>query len=65
MQQEKTKSKRAHGQAGRPRSVAGWPQFAPKNSRIFLKFSYKLFNSLLPLILEICKGNFEKRVILI
>jgi hypothetical protein len=31
MQQEKTESKRAPGQAERPRSVAGHPLFAPQN----------------------------------
>jgi hypothetical protein len=65
MQQEKNESKRAHGQAGRPRSVASRPQFAPKNFGIFPKFPYKLLNSLLPLILEIWKDNFEKSEILI
>jgi hypothetical protein len=65
MQREKTESKRAHGQARRPKSVVGRPQFAPKNSGIFPKFPYKLLNSLLPLILEIWKDNFEKREILI
>jgi hypothetical protein len=65
MQQEKKESKRAHGQAGRPRSVTDHPQFAPKNSWIFPKFPYKLLNSLLPLFLEIWKETFEKREILI
>jgi hypothetical protein len=37
MQREKTESKRAQGQVGQPRSVAGVPHFAPKNSRIFPK----------------------------
>jgi hypothetical protein len=37
MQQEKAESKRAHGQAGRPRSVVGQPHFAPINSGIFPK----------------------------
>jgi hypothetical protein len=37
MQWEKTKLKRAQGQAGQPRSVAGRPHFAPKNSVIFPK----------------------------
>jgi hypothetical protein len=60
MQREKTKSKRAQGQAEHPRCVAGRPHFAPKNSRIFPKFPSKLLNSLLPLILEIWKENFEK-----
>jgi hypothetical protein len=60
MQREKTESKRVQGQAGWPRSVAGWPHFAPRNSRIFPKIPLKLLNSLLPLILEIWKENFEK-----
>jgi hypothetical protein len=60
MQRKNTESKRAQGQAGRPRSVAGWPHFATKNSWIFPKFPYKLHNSLIPLILEIWKENFEK-----
>jgi hypothetical protein len=64
MQWEKTELKRAHGQAGRP-SVAGWPQFPLKNSGVLPKFPYKLLNSLLPLILEIWKENFDKREILI
>jgi hypothetical protein len=34
MQREKTESKRAHGQAGWPRSVVGRPHFAPINSGI-------------------------------
>jgi hypothetical protein len=66
MQREKTELKRAQGQAGRPRSVARRPQFAPpppKNSGIFPKFPYKLLNSLLPLILEIWKENFEKKIV--
>jgi hypothetical protein len=37
MQREKTESKRTQEQARRPRIVAGWPHFAPKNSRIFPK----------------------------
>jgi hypothetical protein len=49
MQREKTESKRAQGQARQPRSVGFFP-----------KFPYKLLNSLLPLILEIWKENFEK-----
>jgi hypothetical protein len=60
MQWEKSESKRAQGQAGRPRSVAGRPHFAPENYEIFPKFLYKLLNSLLPLIFEIWKENFEK-----
>jgi hypothetical protein len=39
MQQEKTDSKRAQGQAGWPRGVAGRPHFAPKNFEIFSKIS--------------------------
>jgi hypothetical protein len=50
MQREKTELKRAQGQVGRPRCVVGRPHFAPKNSRIFPKFLYKLLNSLLPLL---------------
>jgi hypothetical protein len=61
MQREKTESKRAQGHAGQPRSVASWPHFAPKNSGNFPKFPYKLLNSLLTLILEIWKENFEKK----
>jgi hypothetical protein len=60
IQREQTESKRAQGQAGWPRSVAGLPHFAPRNSGIFPKFAYKLLNSLQPLILEIWKENFEK-----
>jgi hypothetical protein len=60
IQQEKIESKRAQGSAGWPRSVAGQRHFAPKNYGIFPKFPYKLLNSLLPLILEIWKENFEK-----
>jgi hypothetical protein len=37
MQREKTESKRAQGQVGRSRSVAGQPHFALKNTRIFIK----------------------------
>jgi hypothetical protein len=37
MQWEKTELKRAQWQAERPRSVAGRPHFAPKNSGIFPK----------------------------
>jgi hypothetical protein len=54
---EKTELKRAQGQAGRPRSVAGWPHFAPKYFGIFPKFPYKVLNSLIPLILKIWKEN--------
>jgi hypothetical protein len=48
--------------AGRAAKMCGRPDtFAPKNSRIFFpKFPYKLLNSLLPLILENWKENFEK-----
>jgi hypothetical protein len=60
MQWEKTKLKRAQGQAGQPRSVAGWPHFAPKILGFFPKFPYKLLNSLIHLILEIWKEDFEK-----
>jgi hypothetical protein len=59
-QWEKTESKRAQGQAGRPRSVASRPYIAPRISGFFPKFPYKLLNSLLPLILEIRKENIEK-----
>jgi hypothetical protein len=57
MQREKNESKRAQGQAGRPRSVADRPHFVPKNSGIFPKFPSKSLTSLLPLILEIWKEN--------
>jgi hypothetical protein len=51
MKWEKTESKRAQGQAGRPRSVAGQPHFAPLEILgFFPKFPYKSLNSLLPLI---------------
>jgi hypothetical protein len=65
MQREKTESKRAQGQADQPRSVAIRPHFDPKILGFSPKFPYKLLNSLLPLILEIWKENFEKRKILI
>jgi hypothetical protein len=39
MQREKTKSKRAQGQVGWPRSVDGRPHLAPQNSGIFPKIS--------------------------
>jgi hypothetical protein len=45
-----------------------WPSsynLPPKILGFFQKFPYKLLNSLLPLILEIWKDNFEKREILI
>jgi hypothetical protein len=35
----------------------------PKILRFFPKFIYKSLNSLLPLILEIWKGNFEKEIL--
>jgi hypothetical protein len=63
MQREKIESKRAQGQAERPRSVVSWPHFVPKNSRIFPKFPCKSLNSLLPLILEIWKENLEKKIL--
>jgi hypothetical protein len=63
MQREKTESKRAQGQAGRLRSVAGRTHFAPKYSGIFPKFTCKSLNSLLPLILEIWKENLEKKIL--
>jgi hypothetical protein len=59
MQREKTESKKAQGQAGRPRSVASHT-LPPKILGFFQKFPYKLLNSLLPLILENWKENFEK-----
>jgi hypothetical protein len=37
MQWEKTESKRVQAQAEQPRSVAGQPHFASKNSGIFPK----------------------------
>jgi hypothetical protein len=37
----------------------------PQKFGFFPKFTYKLLNSLLPLILEIWKENLEKREILI
>jgi hypothetical protein len=58
-QQEKTEPICAHGLAGQPRSLAGWPHFGPKNSGIFPKFSHKSLNSFIPLNLEIWKENFE------
>jgi hypothetical protein len=42
MQREKTKSERAHGQAGRQRSVDDRPQFAQKILGFFPKFLYKI-----------------------
>jgi hypothetical protein len=60
MQREKTESKKAQGQAGRPRSVAGGHTLPPKILGSSPKFPYKLLNSLLLLILEIWKENFEK-----
>jgi hypothetical protein len=60
MQREKIESKRAQGQAGRPRSVAEWPHFAPKNSGIFPKFPHKSLNSLLPLIWKFGKKILKK-----
>jgi hypothetical protein len=65
MQQKKTESKMAQGQAGWARSVPNRPHFAPKNSGIFPKFPYKSLKLLLPLILEIWKENSEKWKILI
>jgi hypothetical protein len=59
-QWKKTESKKAQGQARRKRCVASHPHFGNINFRIFPKFPYKLLNSLLPLILEIWKENFEK-----
>jgi hypothetical protein len=61
MRREKTKSNRAQGQAGQPRSVPDWPLLVPKNSGIFPKFPCKSLNSLLPLILEIWNENLEKK----
>jgi hypothetical protein len=46
--------------AGRAAKKRGQPHFAPKNYGIFQKIPYKLLNSLLPLILENWKENFEK-----
>jgi hypothetical protein len=57
-------SKRVPGQAEQPTSVARRPHFGPKNSWVFFpKFLYKPLNSLLPLILEIWKENFEKEIL--
>jgi hypothetical protein len=54
---------------GRLGSQEVWPaddNLPPKILGFFFpKFPYKLLNSLLPLILEIWKDNFEKREILI
>jgi hypothetical protein len=53
---------------GRPGDQEVWPtghNLPPKILGFFPKFPYKLFNPLLPLILEIQKENFEKREILI
>jgi hypothetical protein len=55
MQREKTESKKAQGQAGWPRSVAGGHTLPPKILGSSPKFPYKLL-----LILEIWKENFEK-----
>ncbi|WP_428739582.1 hypothetical protein, partial [Sulfurimonas sp.] len=52
----------------RPGGQEVWPAGNTLPSKIlgfFPKFPYKLLNSLLPLILEIWKENFEKREILI
>jgi hypothetical protein len=53
VQREKTSSKRAQEQAR-------WP---PKTLGFFTKFTCKSLNSLLPVILEICKEDFEKKIL--
>jgi hypothetical protein len=56
------------GPMGRLDGQEVWPvshNLPTKILGFFLKFPYKLLNSLLPLILEIWKENFEKREILI
>jgi hypothetical protein len=63
MQWEKTESKRVQGQAEQPRSVAASHTLPPKILVFFPKFLYKPLNSLLPLILEIWKENFEKEIL--
>jgi hypothetical protein len=63
MQRENTELKRAQGKAGQPRSVVDRAHFVPKNYGIFPKFPSKSLNSLLPLILEIWKENFEKKIL--
>jgi hypothetical protein len=60
MQREKTES---IGPKGKPGGQEVWPAGHTLPLEIlgfFSKFSYKLLNSLLPLILEIWKENFEK-----
>jgi hypothetical protein len=60
MQGEKAESNWAQGQTKRPGGVAGRPHITPEILSFCPKFPYKSLNSLLPLILEIWKENFEK-----
>jgi hypothetical protein len=64
MQREKTPSQK--GFRGRPGSQQEWPvghTLPPKILGFFPKSPYKPLNSLLPLILEIWKENFEKEIL--
>jgi hypothetical protein len=63
MQREKTESKRARGRLG---GQEVWPAshtLPPKIMGFFPKFPCKSFHSLLPLIFEIWKENFEKKIL--